>query len=687
MQVNNETAIPSAIPNGKQLGLRAGEQLHATVKERLPNNEALLHIKGCDVRVRFEGTPPSAGQIIIAVSDASKELPTVKEIKAPSHNAPQAKSTGAPTAHGLHIRQGIKGDLRKAVDILMAKGLPVSKSTLQELAIFFEKGEGTLEQKLETVSAIAKKGLQFTPAVIKAVHTAFHDSSLKDYINELIDSPGKMTSPVVIGNIIDGPAQENSIGPQQSTTLTTLEQLIKALKKEPDIQQIFAMLKEQLAVPGVLTSTQIVKVQAAVEKAIPIAESGRELASRQLLMSTLQQLNKEQSDTIQSQPAAETYRLTDEFISSLPVASKDYIVSLVSKKLSQLGIDFKNVKRDITRNLRNVQTLIDQNQSQAKSMLDATIKQLDQAILKSDIMLYTDMGTEKKLLQASSQLAMARKLLEKGDTGQARKIVHDVQTVVEKLIFKPSETRVQHFVSEKLFQLEEPAPKQQLTQTVGSSLQSAKDSPSGRQVFELLRMMGLTYEADQANSLLSKTNAEEASASLKEALLKLSQSNTDASQGQKGEASLSNITGQQLLSKNDNATLQSMMFVLPFLLKEKAEAVKVFVNSKSKKQKVDWENCSLYFLLETKRLGEVGILLSALDRKLSITIKNDKPDFQEKISPLAEKAKERLQEIGYSIGAIQFARLTDEEVKEEINKPGVQPAQPHFTERGYDFSV
>lgn len=687
MQVNNEKVIPSAIPNEKHLLLKAGEQLHATVKERLADNEAILRIKGRDVRVRFEGTLPSSGKITIAVNDASKELPTVKEIKAPSHNSPQAKSNAAPPAHGLHIQQGIKGDLRKAVDILMEKGQPVSKNTLQELAIFIEKGEGTLEQKLETVSAMAKKGLQFTPTQIQAVHTALHDSSLKDYINDLIDSPAKTTSPAVTGNIMNGPSQENSIGTQDSTALTTIEHLIKALKKEPDINQIFTMLKEQLSTLGALTSTQIEKLQAALEKALPIAESGRELASRQLLLSTLQQINKEQSNTIQTQPAAETYTLTDEFISTLPVASKDYIVSTITKKLSQLGIDFKNIKRDIMRNLRNVQTLINQNQSQAKSMLEATIKRLDQAILKSDVMLYTDMATEKKLLQASSQLALARQLLEKGDTGQARKIVHEVQTVVEKVVFKPSHTRVQHFVSEKLFQMEEAAPKQQLTQTVESSLQGVKDSPSGRQIFEILRTIGLTYEADQANSLLSKTNAEEASGSLKEALLKLSQSNTEASQIQRAEQSLSSITGQQLLSKNDNATLQSMMFVLPFLLKEKAEAVKVFVNSKTKKHKVDWENCSLYFLLETKRLGEVGILLSAVDRNLSVTIKNDKPDFQEKIAPLAEKAKERLQEIGYSIGAIEFARLSDEEVKEEINQPAVQPAQPHFTERGYDFSV
>lgn len=686
MQVKNDTAIPSSMPNEKQVVLKAGEQLYATVKERLPDNEAILRIKGQEIKVRFEANPPSSGKLTIRVTDNSKELPIVKEIKAPIHNEQQTKTNSTSPSQGPQIQQGIKGDLRKALDILISQGHPVSKNTLRNLAIFFEKGEGTTEQKLETISAMAKKGLQLTTTQIKAVHTALHDSSFENYINDLVDSPEKITLTRPAGNIIEGAAEENSSIGRDSAVHTNIEGLIKALKKEPDIAQIFAMLKEQLAVQGTLTNAQAQKLQASLDKAIPMAQYGRELSSRQILMSTLEQINKEQQNTMQSQPPAESYTLKDEFIATLPVASKNYIVSTVTKKMSQLAIDFKNIKRDISRNLHNVQALMNGNITQAKSVLEATIKQLDQVILKSDVMLYSDMGTEKKLLQASSQLAQARKYLEKGETEQAKKILREVQNVAEKLVFKPSHTRMQHFVSEKLFQMEEPAPNQQLIHKVESTLQGVKDFPSGRQIFETLRSMGLTYEGDMAKALISKGNNEE-SASLKEALLKLSQNNTDVSQTQRTEQIVSSITGQQLLSKSDTTTLQSMMFALPLLLKEQVEGVKVFVNSKGKKQKVDWENCSLYFLLETKKLGEIGISLSAVDRNLSVTIKNDKPDFQEKIAHLAEKTRERLQEIGYSIGAIQFARLSEEKIVEKDKKPAVKPAQPHFTQRGYDFSV
>src|SRR5690606_28453979 len=69
---------------------------------------------------------------------------------------------------------------------LVAKGVPVSKNTLRELAIFFEKSGGTTAEKLETIEALAKKGLELTPVQIQAVHKALHDSSLKNDLTELL---------------------------------------------------------------------------------------------------------------------------------------------------------------------------------------------------------------------------------------------------------------------------------------------------------------------------------------------------------------------------------------------------------------------------------------------------------------------------------------------------------------------
>jgi len=159
-----------------------------------------------------------------------------------------------------------------------------------------------------------------------------------------------------------------------------------------------------------------------------------------------------------------------------------------------------------------------------------------------------------------------------------------------------------------------------------TSMQAVRDTASGRQMFEHLRNLGLTYESDQAQSLIAKAKAQEgADSSMKNALLKLTQANQDQALAQKADQAMTQITGQQLLSKTDSS-LQSMMFTIPFLLQDQAEQVKIFVNSKNEQQKIDWENCQLYFLLETKKLGDVGIMLSAVERTLSITIKNDRPE-------------------------------------------------------------
>ena len=109
----------------------------------------------------------------------------------------------------------------------------------------------------------------------------------------------------------------------------------------------------------------------------------------------------------------------NEQMQSLNIQSKDILVTKVTQKLAQATHDFRELKREITRNLDNVERVINTFKKnaypQAKQMLETAISKLDNAILKSDMMLFTDMKTEKQLMNASTQLAEAKKLLAKGD--------------------------------------------------------------------------------------------------------------------------------------------------------------------------------------------------------------------------------------------------------------------------------
>ncbi|OXT16870.1 hypothetical protein B9K06_12840 [Bacillus sp. OG2] len=802
MQVKNESLVPSYTADSKPLQLKEGEIHQAVVKEKLPNNEAVLQIKGQDVKVALEGDLPKGARVAVEVTGTDGPIPSVKSaVKAPGPGTGSAEASRQPLA-GIEIPEKVKAETAKAAAMLMGKGVAISKQDLQNIAAFLEKGPGSMKDKMETLAAMGRKGLEFTPGQLKAVHEALHGSSisraieqlsgnslvdkapkvqtrvfnekisfadlkqlggtanLKDMIKHLnangdslpdslknllgqakqlsgaaeskilaavkalnsktlADTIAKMiqtgtaaekilqfikddASTIPQGSLTDlldavkleAIAQKNLLAGLESSNdeskagpSVELQASLKAIRKDPDIQSVLSTIKDTLIDSEALSEPQAERVSQALRGAERLADSGREMAARQELLSVLDQVVQE---TAEKPSAGEVYELSDDFISSLPAHSKDFIVTEITKKMSQLSIDFKQIKRDIGKNLQTVEKLIDQFQNraipQAKPLLENTIKQLDNAILKSDVMLYTDMSTEKKLLKASTQLAEAKRMLEKGEVSNASRVVSEVRNMVDKLIFKPSDVRVQHFVSKQLLQLEQPG-LQQLAASYENSLHAAKEMPSGRQILEHMRNLGLTYESDQAQALVQKGKAD-ADSTLKGAMLKLMQNEGDHQLVQKADQLTANLTGQQLLSKSDPSGLQTMMLTIPYLLQDKAEDVKVFIQSKNNEQQIDWENCSLYFLLETKKLGDVGILLSAVDRTLSLTIKNDSPKFKEKIEPLAVMAQDKLKEIGYNVGKIQFTPFTaaDSAMGEKEAAPA-KTKTPGFSERGYDFTI
>ena len=308
-----------------------------------------------------------------------------------------------------------------------------------------------------------------------------------------------------------------------------------------------------------------------ISKAEQFAAAGRELAARQELATALSQVEKSLPEPVVPEKEAETsYRISSEIMAGIPIESRDLIVTTITKKLSQAAIDFNTIKRDITNTLAISQQIMNQQApAQARPSLEAVIKQLDNAILRSDFMLYTDMGTEKKLLQASAQLHEARKLLGKGEHAKASELVGQVRTTMDRLIFQPSDVRMKHFVSGEIMQLEELPLRKQLANTLEQPLQSMRQDPSARQAFEYIRSLGLTYDAETALSLTGKENIRpEMDNSVKSILLKMMQSEADQTTARNAEQALQHITGQQLLSKTDSTGLQSMLLSLPIMLQD-----------------------------------------------------------------------------------------------------------------------
>ncbi|PLS17863.1 hypothetical protein CVD28_09205 [Bacillus sp. M6-12] len=488
-----------------------------------------------------------------------------------------------------------------------------------------------------------------------------------------------------------------------------IKNLIKTIQNEPNLLKAIETTKNELL--SNLKPEILNKVEKTVNEATRLAEGGREIAARQKIMQVLSDLEKEFANSEnknkieQTQQAAASQYNVDELLSLMQTDSKNILVTKVTKKLAEATQEFRDLKREMSRNLDNVQRVIDVFKKnaypQAKQMLETTISKLDNAILKSDLMLLTDMKTEKQLLEASSQLADAKKNLAKGDFSEASRIVREVRTLIDKIIFKPSDQKVMHFVAKESLDKENSEPPQQLVNQYKNLGNSFGQEPSARQMFEYVRSLGINHESDLANSLVfskgdqSQQEKNQQQENLKSVLLKLTQFEGEelgSKMAANVEQAINNITGQQLLSKSDaNGTLQSMFFNLPLLLGGKSENVQVFVNSKNEGQQVDWENCSIYFLFETNKLGDVGILLNASDRNLSITIKNDKPGFKEKMEPLASIAKIKLEEIGYNINSMHFSKMNASKRPDEKGPADssneMKQIRPVFAEKGMDYKI
>ena len=476
-----------------------------------------------------------------------------------------------------------------------------------------------------------------------------------------------------------------------------LKQMQSTVQKEGDFQRATSQLNTQIEKASFEQPTKEL-LTISLQEATRLQENGKELAAREQLMQAFKAVEPQVSKLDQTvQPEMQQYQLNETF-QTQQLSSKDLIVKSVTEKLAKAQNDFKGLQREITRNLDNIQRLTEAFKSQAakpvKPLLESTIKKLDNAILKSEMMLLTDMKTEKRLMQASSQLAEAKKLLNKGKYQEANKIVQEVKNLVEKLDFKPSDTKVKHFITREEQNLQTRSPSQQLLQQFDElSRRPATQDFSARQAFELVRGLGLNRDSEVAQMLASGRQGNgEPNENMKNALMQLMKMEEEQGRtSQQTSQALANITGQQLLSKSDtNSNLQSMFLNLPFLLEDEVRDLQVFVNSRNEGEKVDWENCNLYFLIETKKLGEVGILVTAIDGSLSLTIKNDQPFFKDRIEPLAELCKVNLKEVGYNITSLNFTKLKAvPKSKPENEKANAQQDKmtPTFTEKGFDFKI
>jgi hypothetical protein len=625
MQIRNDWIVNPSMNNDVSASLKEGETVFVTIKEKLSNNEAIVTIKGQDMHVRFQGDIPDRDKMVVQITDVHQDMLEVQVV-------PQKK-----------LVEGIEGsELAKIEQMLIKQGIRLTNEDKTVLKYFLEKAKGTMSEKLETIQALVNKKLPITDLHLQSIHEALHGEPFGEILTQLAETIHLTFH------------DEGSEGGNQSES--NQQHVLHRSSEEP------TFLQEKMDSRN-------------IEEKIDSRNTEGKMDS---------------PNTEESSVQLSTWLYGNEdWINGMPAQTKDVIVKTVTEKLSQVTIDFKKLQMEMNRKLENATFLLSSGQPQArqqgKHFIEAAIHTLDRAILRGEFMLFTDMGTEKQLLQASSKLTEAKQLLAAGKQNEALKIVNEVKGFIETLRFQPADVKVKHFVSELNGNQSTETPETQLASQIARVFKfPISEEVSARNTFEQFRQFGFQHEKDVSQAVLLKKSTIETE-NVKSLLMRLTQDGQGMI-AQQAEQAVANITGQQLLSKFDTTShMQTMFYQLPLLMQDKIETVNVYLNSRNDNGKLDWQNCSLYFLFDTQKYGKVGILLQSVERNLTVTIKADDPHLPEVLKPLTEMMKGSLETIGYNVKGIAFTKMSEQQEQKAV----MEPAQTKEinSEKGYDMTV
>lgn len=791
MEIQNQQINVQTKGSDRPAPLREGDIYKARVESRISDREAILSIRGQEVRAKFDGKVPDKDRINVQVQEKSNDGVRVREVQGDSGRSNRegmsTSNAGGQSAERVLRELGHREpskELVQSTQRLLDRGVPLTKESANDLNRFLNSGHGTGRERAQTVQMMAQKRLEPSSSQLRAVHEALHGAKVTDQVKEMTKSvtkenvarthpltePSREPSREAILRAIDNVRSSMQSGQNVRQSIEQLQQVVQRSGDANLRQEVNQALREMIVTQAqtgreaasqrmhqlsqqLQQTSQSIQTQAssqvqtsgnslsswqgliqnesnlmrAIEtvraeipqtnlsaqatqqlnqsmtEAMNRLDSGRELKARQIMVETLQQVEQAlprdgQSQVISDSKTEIQQYMKNEFLQTSPISSKSLLVTEVTERLAQATDQFKAFQRDMSKQLGRIETMIQQfrqnSVQQTRPMLENVIQQLDRSIMKNDWMLFADMKTERKMLGASSDLAQAKKMLAKGNIQEARQLVRSVQQTMDSVQFKPSNQRVQHFLTQEQEWRQPQPPVHRLSQHMDHVSRSfVTHEGSGRQVYEGVRAMGMNRETELAQFLAAgkEVPPDVQQRNMKSILMQLARGEEEGNRSQQqAQQSLQNLAGQQLVSKNDSQqNMHTLMLQLPILLKGEAENLQVFVNSRNEGEQVDWENCNLYFHIETNKLGPLGITLNVSDRNLNVTLKNDSPEFSIKAEPLGQKYLDNLKEVGYNINGIKTSSMTPtEEVKKPVEeKQEENPMLPIMTKEGFDFKI
>ena len=604
-----------------------------------------------------------------------------------------------------------------------------SSAQVKEVARFMETANGSEVDKLQTLDTVLMKGIEPTADNLLTVHQAVtHDMEV---IKQLVDTP-------VVG----------------AKPLTTAEsvQLIKAMKipekmkaalrelvsQGMDLRAAVVSLGESLGIDrihtdksNVLMTTEVL-IKLISDKYIQIDtnttinevfETEREYRGSDVViqdststergLSSAVKLDFENDDTavkgiVETDDAEETVEhfvqmavetlaqnMAEVFgavVDALDI--KTFLVEVTTEATIQAKQDFDTFQTTAKNALETLEVEMKTTRVSPEKMaadLSKVAEKVNDLILKSNVTLFTDMPTEKKLLLMSAELDQAQTLIKNGEFAKVQNLVRQTIDLLKSIKFEPSIRRVQVFAGQKLDQVTEalaveskkmPLEKQVLEHL--TTLQDTQGNRMARDVLETLRYLGLNHEMETAE-LLDKGTTETTKAwhnsNVKELLLRLMKTEIENRTVAGAEESLMNLSGQQMMNDTKSGQQPFYFFNFPIADGDSLGNMKVIMKGVNRNQVMDWQNAELYFGVDLKSAGKIGIKVKIQDRNINVELLNESAaDISAKLKGVLDE----MADFGYVRG--QIIDVGEADVKTVPSGQG-QPEAKWDEQKGFDFKI
>ena len=620
--------------------------------------------------------------------------PKTTEIKS-ANNGLDAKEPAATDSFGK------MKNMTETENILTENNVEFSDDDIEAIDKFLSEGEGTKEEKIEAIKIADSKNIDFTFENLDNINQALRETVDMKKIMTLIEAiktdmakfPESIKNEIIkfIQYAEANPIISEAVG---NELLVVLEGILAVESSTEGIAEEFVeKVLSLMAEKGVLLSNELEDLDADTDKYDNTVEKN----------SVIDYYNEDYYGIIKEyiEKALEDIEsIENEMVISSDVFKfenlKMYIVKETTAKTIELKNEFEKYRSEILDKLEPLEKLDFENiankdKETAKFVINSTIDKIDKLIMKSDITLFTDMKTEKNLLSYSSDLADAKGLVEKGKFSKAMEVVKKVVKGIKEIKFEPSFTKIQAFEISKLgktFNFDKSLENQHLEKILNFS--ESENTASARKVLELFRSMGLNHEyelTEKIGNLKEFKNHLKLEPNIKDILMKLSEyEKEDKNIVETIEKSLNNLNGQQLMNKQGNkGSGETMFFNIPIYTENEFKNMKLYINSREKNNKLDWENCDLYFVINFKEYGETGIKVDIKNRNLKITIKNDNEKLKGKMTPLLASIEENFSGVGFNIGDILFKSMNV--IEKSLASDSNKDIYDKMDEKGFDFKI